>query len=112
MSPADIRLVVCFCLGGFFASLKFCFVETGPQHIPRHRPVLVLGSVILTLHNDAGRLMRQAHSTVRFVDVLPASTRCAIGIRSYIALDDINVYRIIDQRVHPDTRKAGMTPCA
>ena len=61
-----------------------------------------------TDHDDAGRRVGQAHGGVGRVDVLPARARGAIGVDPQFAFVDLDVDIVIDDRIDPDARKAGV----
>ena len=58
-----------------------------------HRRLLVRGlrALVLALHDDAGRKMRDAYRTVGLVDVLAARSLGAVGVDLEVALVDLDV---------------------
>lgn len=60
--------------------------------------------------DDARGSVRDAHRGVGGVDVLTARTRGAIGINLEIALLDVDLEAVVDHRIDPDAREAGMPP--
>ena len=52
--------------------------------------------------------VRDAHGGVRRVDVLAAGARRAIRVDAAFAFVDLNVDVVVDHRVHPHRRKAGV----
>ena len=59
---------------------KLKFVQTGTQDLHCHGAVLMLRTLVLTLHDDAGWDVRNAHRGIGGVDVLAAGARGAISI--------------------------------
>ena len=55
-------------------------VQTAAQHLPGLVAVAVLAAVVLALHDDAGRRVRDTDRRVGFVDVLSARTRGTEGV--------------------------------
>ena len=53
--------------------------------------ILVLRTAILAFHNDARRLVGEAHGRFRFVDVLTARSACAVCVAPYIGEIQLNV---------------------
>ena len=60
-APADFGFVGFLRLLRGAALLHFGLIQFGAQHVHRLGAVAVLGSVVLALHDDAGRRMRDAH---------------------------------------------------
>ena len=56
-----------------------------PQYAQRLLLILELGLLILTLHDNARRYVRDANRRFRAVDVLPACSRGTVGIDAQIA---------------------------
>src|SRR5918999_572837 len=54
--------------------------EAGPQDPHRDLAVLVLAALVLTLHDDARRQVRDPDRRVGLVDMLAARPRCPIGV--------------------------------
>ena len=99
MAEADIGLGGSGGLSLLFAALEFGLVKPRPQHPPGRGPVLVLRSLVLALHDDAGRKMGDAHRAVGGVDMLAARARGAIGVDANILLVDSDLDRVVDRRV-------------
>ena len=108
MAPADIGLAGGLGRGGVFALLQFGFVETRAQHVPGGGAVLVLRAFVLAGDHNAGRDMGDAHGAVGGVDVLAAGAGRAIGVDAAVALVDLDVDPVVDDRIDPDRREAGV----
>ena len=83
VAPADVGLGVLELLLLCHALAHLVLVQARAQHLPGLVAVAVLDAVVLALHDDAGRDVRQAHRRVGLVDVLAAGAarrgrcRCA-----------------------------------
>ena len=92
LAPAIRRNCMFLCLTGLVK-------HTGPQHLHRLFLILELGFLILALHHDARRQMRDADSRLRTVDVLSARTGCTVGVDAQIIRIDLDL-NILDLRQH------------
>ena len=110
VTPADIALRGGFRIGGFFALLQLGLVETGTQHVPGLRLVLVLRALLLALHHDARRHVRDAHGRIGRVDMLAAGARRTVCVDAAIALVDVDLDRIVDDGIDPDGRERRVAP--
>jgi hypothetical protein len=53
--------------------------------------------------------MRDAHGRIGRVDVLAAGARRTVGVDAAVALVDLDVDRVVDDRIDPDRRERGVT---
>ena len=80
--------------GDLLAALALLALEQlGAQHL--HRRVLVgrLRALVLALHDDPARAVRDAHGRVGLVDVLAAGARGAVGVDLQVVVVDLDVAR-------------------
>ena len=110
MPPADIGLGCVFRVRRGLADRQFALVQPGTQLIIGFGLVLVLAALVLALDDDPGRQMRDPDRRIGRVDVLAASARSAIGIDAQLAFVDVDVDILVDDRIDPHTRKAGVPP--
>jgi hypothetical protein len=94
----------------FFLLLEFQFIQARAENFHRHRPVLVLRSLVLTRDHDAGREMGEAHRGIGFVDVLPAGAAGAIRVDAQIGFVNFHLDGVIDFRINEQRSKRSMTP--
>ena len=66
-------------------------VEPRLQHLHRRVAVLVLRSLVLARHDDAGRQVRDADGGVGDVDVLAAGAARAVGVDAEVLVLDLDV---------------------
>src|SRR3546814_10058197 len=87
VAGADHRLARArlFALGAF----AFHFVDAGAQHLHRLRLVLVLGSLVLLRHDDAGGQVGDAHGGVGGVDMLAARAGRPVDVDLEIAVGNL-----------------------
>ena len=72
----------------------------------------MLGTVILALHHDVGRQMRNTNGGFRAVDVLATSARGPKHIDPQIGGIDVYFNVIVYFRGHKHGREGGMPPVA
>lgn len=108
VAPADLGLGSGFGAGSVLALLQFGFIHAGTQHVPGLGTVLVLRALLLALHDDTGRDMRDAYGRVSGVDVLTTGARRTIGIDAAVAFVDLDLDRVVDNRIDPDRREGGV----
>src|SRR3712207_3887399 len=84
--------------------------EARPQDPHRDLPVLVLAPLVLALHHDSGREVRDPDRRVGLVDVLAARPRGPVGVDLEILLVDLYLDRIIYDRGDRDRGKARVPP--
>ena len=87
------------------ALAHFNFVQARFQHRHRFGAVAVLRAVVLALHDDTGRHVRDPHRGVGLVDVLTARARCAVRVDAQVGRVDLDFDRIVDFRVHEHRRE-------
>ena len=80
VAPADVGLGVLELLLRLVPLAQLELVELRLQHRHRLGAVAVLRAVVLALHDDVGRQVRDAHRRVGLVDVLAAGARGAVGV--------------------------------
>src|SRR5262245_26683194 len=66
-------------------------VELRLEHRHRRAPVLVLAALVLALHDDARRDVRDAHRGLGLVDVLPARAAGAVGVHAQVVVLDLDL---------------------
>ena len=103
MAPADVGLGVFQLLLVGLLLAEFVLVKAGAQHLPGFVAVAVLRAVVLALHDDAGRRVRQAHRRVGLVDVLAAGARGAVGVGAQVGRVDVDLDRVVHLRIDEDT---------
>ena len=81
VATADVGLAGFELVGLGRALAQFKFVETRLQHGHRLGAIAVLPAVVLVLHDDAGRQMRDADRRVGLVDVLATGAIDEMGCR-------------------------------
>ena len=111
VAPADVGLGG---IGGVrlrLALLELRLIKSGLELLECLGTVLVLRALILTGNDDSGRNMRNAHRTVRRVDMLSPRTGRTIGVDAQFGLVDLDVDIIVDLRIDPHRSKARVTPC-
>ncbi len=69
----------------------------------------MLGALILALHHDVGRQMRDAHRGVGGIHVLAALAAGAIGVDAQLVRLDIDLDGIVNLRRDKDAGKRGVT---
>ena len=72
--------------------------QLGAQHRHRRRAVGRLRALVLALHDDPARAVRDAHRRVGLVDVLAARAGRAIGVDLQVVLVDLDLARVLDDR--------------
>ena len=88
-----------------------CLLELGSQHAQSYRPVLMLTALRSTRCLNARGFMSQLHCRFRFVLVLPAWTRAAIG--SHIEVSFLNHKLVIcGNRKHCHGNRGGVNATA
>ncbi len=107
-APADFGFRILGRLGGVLALLQFHLVQARTQHRHRLGAVLVLRTVVLALHDDTGRLVRDADRAFRLVDVLAAGAGRAVGVDAQVLVVDFDVYVVVDDRRDPGRGKTGV----
>src|SRR3990170_3373827 len=110
VAPADVGLRRGAGVGLGLAFLQLGLIETGAKLVHRLGLVLVLRSLVLALDDDVGRQVGDPDRAVGGVDVLPAGARRAIGIDAQVALVDLDVDILVDDRIDPDRGEAGVAP--
>ena len=108
MAPADIGLARILRIGRGFADRQFALVQSRAELVIGFGLVLVLAALVLTLHDDAGRDVGDAHRRIGGVDVLPASARRAIGVDAQVAFVIVDLDIVIDHRIDPNAGKRGV----
>ena len=76
--------------------LHFEFVQLGLELIHRRCLVLVLRTVILALHDDVRRQMRDAHGRLCSIDVLATGTTGPVHIDSQVRRIDVDVNVVVN----------------
>jgi len=70
----------------------------------------VLRALGLAGDRDAGGEMGDAHGRIGGVDVLAARTRGTVGVDAHVGFADVDLDRIVDDRIDPDARERGVAP--
>ena len=78
------------------------------QDLHRRDPVLVLGALVLALHDDVGGQVRDAHRAVGLVDVLAARPRRPVGVHLEVLLVHLDLDGVVDDRGDRDRGEAGV----
>ena len=105
VAPAHIGLARFELVLFGLALAHFNFVQARFQHRHRFGAVAVLRAVVLALHDDTGRHVRDPHRGVGLVDVLTARARCAVRVDAQVGRVDLDFDRIVDFRVHEHRRE-------
>ncbi len=108
MAPAHIGLGRFELVGLGLALAHLVFVQARLQHRHRLGAVAVLRAVVLALHDDAGRDMRDPHRRIGLVDVLAARAGSAIGIDAQVRRIDLDLERVVDLRIDEHRRERGV----
>jgi len=87
---------------------QFQLVEARFQHRHRLGAVPVLRAVVLALHHDPARQVRDAHRGIGAVDVLPAGARGAVGVHSQLGRVDRDLDRLVDLGIDEYARERGV----
>ncbi len=77
---------------------EFQFVEPGTQDFHGQLAIFVLAALVLALHDDARRQMREANGRFHFIDVLPAMAARTECINAEIFGLDNDLDAIVDFR--------------
>src|SRR3546814_14170589 len=90
VAAADLALA----RGGALVDLPLALlvVEARAQHLHRLGAVLVLRLLVLALHHDAGRQVRDASRRVGGVHVLAAGALRAVGVDAQVLVVDLDVH--------------------
>ena len=97
-APADIRLGLLKRLLVHTAFLYLQLVQLGLELLHRGCLVLVLGTVILTLHDNTARFMRDTHSRFGAIHMLATGAAGPVHINTQVGRIDINIDIIINLR--------------
>jgi hypothetical protein len=106
----DLALLAAGGVEGHLALLARMIVETPAQDLQGGGAILVLRSLVLALHDDLGRKVRDADGGVRLVHVLPAGAARAVGIDAQVLFLDLDFDVIVDLGEHRDAREGGVAP--
>ena len=90
--------------------LACALVERRLQHLHRGGAVLVLRTLLLARHDDAGRLVRDADGRIGLVDVLAARSRSTEGVDAEVGIVDFDLDLVIEHGVHEHGGEGGMPP--
>src|SRR5450432_902471 len=107
--PADIGLGVFefLLLGLALAQLEF--VQARLEHRHCLGAIAVLRPVVLALHHDVGRQVRDAHRRVGLVDVLAARAGRPESVDAQIGGVDLDFDGVVDFGVHEHAREGGVS---
>src|SRR5262245_27932876 len=108
VTPADVGLLVLERLLRFVALAQLLLVELRLEHRHRLGAVAVLRAVVLALHDDAARNVRDPHRRVGAVDVLAAGAGGPVGIDAEVRRIHLDRDRLVDLRVHEHARERGV----
>src|SRR5690606_21057365 len=109
MTPAYIGFGVFHFLLLGHAVAHFQFVQPRFQHLHGFGPVTVLGAIVLALHHNTGRNVRQAHGRVGLVNVLATGSAGAVGVYTQVGRVDFDFDRVVDFGVDEDAGERGVT---
>ena len=93
---------------GGLALLDFQLVELRLEDSHGHFAVLVLAALVLALHDDAGRKVRDADGGFHFVDVLAAMAAGAESVDAHIFGPDDDLDAIVDFRNDENGREGSV----
>src|SRR6185312_5869795 len=108
VAPAHIALRVLELLLFGHALAHLELIQARLQHLHGFRAVAVLRTVVLALHHDSGRDVRDAYGRIGLVDVLAAGTAGAVRIDAQISRVDFDFEGVVDFRVHKYAGKRGV----
>lgn len=108
LPPAWIRTRLIQQALDFFPLALFMIVQLGHEAFPGNFTVVVLASIVLTLHHDARGNMRQPDGRVGLVDVLSTSARCPEGVDAHVRGIHQHSDRLIHLWIDEDRCKAGL----
>ena len=83
-------------------------VQLGLQHLHGLVFVLELGALVLALHHDACRKVRDTDSRGSLVDMLAARAAGAVGVDAQILIPDLDVDIVVDLRHHVQRHEGGL----
>ena len=106
MAPADVGLGGRIGVGLGLPFLELELIEAGSQHVPGGRPVLVLRALGLAGDDDAGGNVGDPHRRFSLVDVLSAGAGGAIGVDPAIALVNLDLDPVVDDRIQIDVNES------
>src|SRR4029079_1515739 len=95
-APADVRLAVLDDLRLLLALLLLELVELRAHLVHRGRAVLVLRALVLTLHDDPGRDVRDPDRRLRLVDVLAARAARAEHVDAQVGGIQLDLDVVLD----------------
>jgi len=88
--------------------LDFQIVEARAEHLHGHLTILALTALRLTRNDDVRGDVRDAHSGLHLVDVLPALATGTERVHAKILGPDIDFDAVVDLGNHEDGRKRSM----
>ena len=88
--------------------LDFQIVEARAEHLHGHLTILALTALRLTRNGDVRGDVRDAHSGLHFVDVLPALATGPNRVHAKILRPDVDLDAVVNFRNHKDRRKRSM----
>src|SRR5690242_17439965 len=105
VAPADVglRFLELLLLGLALSQLEL--VEARLEHRHRLRPIAMLRAVVLALHDDAGRRVRDPYRRVGLVDVLAAGTRRPESVDAQVRGIDLDLDRFVDLGIDEHARE-------
>ena len=83
-------------------------MEARTQQFHRNLAIFVLRTFILTLHDNAGRLVRNPNGRIGDVDMLSSRAAGAIAINAKFILVDIHLHRVVNFRRNVNCGEGGM----
>ena len=98
----------------FFSPASRCFsasasCEARLEDLQRRRLVLMLAALVLALHHQTRRKVRNPHGGVGPIDVLPPGTAGAIGIDPEVLFGDADLHLASDIGHHRERGEAGLS---
>ena len=108
MAPADVGLGVLELLLFGLALAQLQLVQARLEHGHRLGAIAMLRAIVLALHDDVGRQMRDTHGRVGLVDVLAARPRRAKRVDANIGRIDLHLDGLVDLGIDENTGEGSM----
>ena len=88
--------------------LHLVVIDSRFEHLHRRGAVLVLGALVLALHDDARGMVRHTHRGVGPIDVLAAGAAGAVGVDAKVVGLDVDLDLFVDLGIDEDGGEGGV----
>ncbi len=109
-AEGNVQLALVQFVGVRLALLDFQIVKARAKHLHRQLAILALAALGLAPNDDVGRNVRDADSSLHFIDVLPAFATRPEGVNAQIFRPDVDLNAIVDFRNYEDGGKRSVSP--